>query len=430
MIDYSDTLYSLLSYLDQGKTAAHAVALSEALLKEAGFRALNERESWDLKPGDTAFVTREQTGLIAFRLGSKPVEETGFRVIGAHTDSPGFRLKPNPAYTRHGYKQFGLEVYGGPLLNSWIDRDLTVAGRVFLKSPSSAVPTARLVDLETPVCRIVQPAIHLNRNVNDKGLQLNKQDHLPPLVGLDDGTPFNTESLNRRLGEALDVNPEQIVSSTLELVDVQPPALVGLDKEFYSAARIDNLAGSHASLNALLEANTEPEVSQLIVLFDAEEVGSSTLAGAVSNFLSAVMERIAGTRENLLRALANSIQLSNDGAHAVHPNYPNLHEPRHMPQLNGGPVIKINANERYATTGVTRAYFKEMAARAGVPVQEFVVRTDMPCGSTIGPIVSTALGLRTVDIGIPMLSMHSIRETGGVKDQVMMVEALKQHLNG
>ena len=266
-----------------------------------------------------------------------------------------------------------------------MDRDLTLAGRVFVRHPTNPIPTGLLVDLETPVCRIVQPAIHLNRNVNDDGLKLNKQDHLPPIVGLDDGEPFTNESLYRRLGQVLDVDPDDIVSTTLELVDVQPPALVGLDKEFYSAARIDNLAGCHAALSALLDAATDTEVTQAIVLFDAEEVGSATLAGAVSNFLSAVLERIAGSRENTLRALAHSIQVSNDGAHAVHPNYANLHEPRHMPMLNAGPVIKINANERYATTGRTRAYFKELAHRADVNVQEFVVRTDMPCGSTIGP---------------------------------------------
>ncbi len=421
-------LADLLAFLGDSPTPFHAVASASARLAAAGFRPIAETDDWSsLAPGAYAFA-HGGSSLLAFVI-PEGKRIAGFRIVGAHTDSPNLRLKPAPEYKKEGYAQLGVEVYGGVLLNSWLDRDLSLAGRVFIGgSGSSARTESKLVRFTKPMLRVAQLAIHLDREVNDKGVVLNKQEHLAPIFGLErDGA----RDLRAMLAEELGVAGDQIVGSDLMLYDVVAPTLGGRDEELVFSARLDNLAMSHASIRSLIDATPKAAAGDVVpvaALFDHEEVGSETAYGAHSGFLPRALERIVlgrgGSREDYHRALAGSLCVSADMAHAVHPNYESRHESRHKPVLNGGPVIKINSQQRYATSGATAALFRDLCARAEVPVQHYAHRTDLPCGSTIGPIASTLLGIRTVDVGNPMLSMHSIRELGGAKDPAMMTRVL------
>jgi aspartyl aminopeptidase len=427
-------LADLLAFLGDSPTPFHAVASATSRLAAAGFRPIAETDDWSsLAPGSYAFA-HGGSSVLAFvipegkRIG-------GFRIVGAHTDSPNLRLKPTPEYKKEGYAQLGVEVYGGVLLNSWLDRDLSLAGRVFVagkghgtaKDPGGKVES-RLVRFAKPMLRVAQLAIHLDRDVNDKGVVLNKQDHLAPIFGLESE---GARDLRAMLADELGIGGEQIVGSDLMLYDVVAPTLGGRDGEMIFSARLDNLAMSHAAIRSIVDAAPKAAAGDLVpvaALFDHEEVGSETAYGAQSAFLPRALERIVlgrgGSREDYHRALAGSLCVSADMAHAVHPNYESRHESRHKPVLNGGPVIKINSQQRYATSGATAALFRDLCARAEVPVQHYSHRTDLPCGSTIGPIASTLLGIRTVDVGNPMLSMHSIRELSGAKDPAMMTRVL------
>ncbi|MDB4938724.1 MAG: Aspartyl aminopeptidase [Labilithrix sp.] len=418
-------LEDLLAFLRDSPTPFHAVASATTRLEAAGFRAIAETDDWSsLAPGRYAFAHGGSSVLAFVIPDAKRIK--GFRIVGAHTDSPNLRLKPTPEYKKEGYAQLGVEVYGGVLLNSWLDRDLSLAGRVFVGD--SAKVEARLVRFTRPMLRVAQLAIHLDRDVNDKGVVLNKQDHLAPIFGLaGDGA----KDLPTMLAEELGIAADKIVGSDLMLYDVVAPTLGGRDDEMIFSARLDNLAMSHAAIQSMVDAAPNAgagEVVPVAALFDHEEVGSETAYGAQSGFLPRALERIVlgrgGTREDYHRALAGSLCVSADMAHAVHPNYESRHESRHKPVLNGGPVIKINSQQRYATSGATAALFRDLCARADVPVQHYAHRTDLPCGSTIGPIASTLLGIRTVDVGNPMLSMHSIRELAGAKDPAMMTRVL------
>ena len=427
-------LTDLLAFLGDSPTPFHAVANAVVRLQAAGFRALAETDDWSrLAPGRYAFV-HGGSSVLAFVIPKKK-RIAGFRIVGAHTDSPNLRLKPTPEYTKEGYAQLGVEVYGGALLNSWLDRDLSLAGRVFLATDGGAKSTkkqppveSRLVRFKRPMLRVAQLAIHLDRDVNDKGVVLNKQEHLAPIFGLasEDG-----KSLKAMVAEELEVPAERIVGTELMLYDVVRPTLGGRSRELVFSARLDNLGMSHAAIRALIDAAPAAAADDLVpvaALFDHEEVGSESAYGAHSGFLPRALERIilgrGGSREDYHRALAGSLCVSADMAHAVHPNYESRHEARHKPVLNGGPVIKINAQQRYATSGGTAALFRDLCARADVPVQHYVNRTDLPCGSTIGPIASTLLGIRTVDVGSSMLSMHSVRELAGAKDPAMMTRVM------
>lgn len=418
----------LLSFLGDSPTPFHAVASALARLRAAGFKSIAETDSWaDLAPGRYVFP-HGGSSLLAFVI-PEGKRISGFRIVGAHTDSPNLRLKPQPEYKKEGYAQLGVEVYGGVLLNSWLDRDLSLAGRVFLKQDAGAPFETRLVRFRDPMLRVTQLAIHLDRDVNDKGLVLNKQEHLAPIFGLaSDGG----RDLSSMLAEEMGVPRERIAGSDLMLYDIVAPTAGGRDQEFLFSARLDNLAMSHAAIAALLAAVDKPMADDLVpvaALFDHEEVGSETAYGANSASLPRALERIVlgrgGSREDYHRALAGSLCVSADMAHAVHPNYESRHEARHKPVLNGGPVIKINSQQRYATSGSTAALFRDLCSRAEVPVQHYAHRTDLPCGTTIGPIAATLLGIRTVDVGNPMLSMHSIRELGGSRDPGMMTRVLE-----
>ncbi len=419
----------LLAFLRSSPTPFHAVASAVARLEPAGFRPLTERDSWtDLAPG-RYYVVHEESALAAFVVPPSPI--TAYRIIGAHTDSPNLRLKPKPEYTKEGFLQLGVEVYGGVLLNSWLDRDLGLAGRAVLRSAEGEVAT-RLVLLDKPRLRVPQLAIHLDRDVNEKGLVLNRQDHLAPVLGL----RGNGEAhLTELVADALNVPPSTVVHLDLMLYDTLGPALGGVHDELVFSARLDNLAMSHAGTVALVEAAARAGggLAPVVVLFDHEEVGSDSVTGAGSYFLPRVLERLSrrGGRsfDDHARALASSLCLSADMAHAVHPNYESRHEPRHKPALNGGPVLKVNAQQRYATSATTATVVEELCRLLQIPLQHYVNRTDLPCGSTIGPITSTLLGVPTADVGNAMLSMHSCREMAGADDPPMMEKLMTAFLS-
>ena len=412
----------LLAFLEASPTPYHAVDAAAARLRTAGFKPLAEHEAWDELGAGRYYVESEGSALLAFVLGDGPV--AGFRIVGAHTDSPNLRLKPKPEYTKEGYLQLGVEVYGGVLLNSWLDRDLGLAGRALVRreAGSKGSVEARLVRLDRPRLRVPQLAIHLDREVNDKGLLLNKQEHLAPVLGLKSSGEADVRAL---VAEALGVAAADVVHLDLMLYDTLAPATGGAHDELLFSARLDNLAMCHAGVSALvLAAEAAGECAPVLALFDHEEVGSQSATGAESNLLPRALERISRRKgrgfDEHARGLARSLCLSADMAHAVHPNYESRHEPRHKPVLNGGPVLKVNAQQRYATSARTATIVEELCRQQQIPLQHYVNRTDLPCGSTIGPITSTLLGVPTADVGNPMLSMHSCREMAGVDDPAQM----------
>ncbi len=413
----------LLSFLRDSPTPFHAVAEGRRRLDAAGFRSLDQAAPWDQLAAGAYYVTTSGTNLIAFVLPDAGEPRRQFRIIGAHTDSPNLRLKPHAEYSAEGYAQLGVEVYGGALLNSWLDRDLGLAGRVLVRDDAGAIAD-HLVRIARPLLRIPQLAIHLDREVNERGLILNRQDHLAPVLGLGAGG-----TLIALVAEAAGVAADRVVGTELMLFDLTAPTVGGQDGEFIFSARLDNLAMCHAGLTAIIGA-PHPSSISVVALFDHEEVGSDSAAGAGSAVLPRVLERLIGGREAFHQACARSSCISADMSHAVHPNYANRHEPRHKPQLNGGPVIKTNTQQRYATTAATAAMFAGLCQAEDVPVQHYAHRTDLPCGSTIGPITSTLLGIPTVDVGNPMLSMHSAREMAGSRDPELMTRVLTRYLRG
>lgn len=417
-------LDDLLSYLRYSPTPFHAVDQARHRLEAHGFRALDEAEPWDRLTAGSYFVTTSGTNVIAFVLPEARDHRRSFRIVGAHTDSPNLRLKPHASYTSEGYAQLGVEVYGGALLNSWLDRDLGIAGRVLVQDDRGGI-ASRLVAIEKPLLRVPQLAIHLDREVNDKGLVLNRQDHLAPVLGLaSSGTSFD-----KLIAEAAGVAAERVLGSELMLFDITPPTQGGAAGELLFSARLDNLAMCHAAITALSRVS-RPTAIPVIALFDHEEVGNMSAAGAAGAVLPRILERLVGTREELHQACARSTCVSADMAHAVHPNYASRHEPRHRPQLNGGPVIKVNSQQRYATSAATAAMFAQLCQAEDVPVQHYAHRTDLPCGTTIGPVTAAMLGIATVDVGNPMLSMHSARELAGAKDPELMARVLTRYLHG
>ena len=422
-------IHDLLEFIDNSPTPFHAVEEMKSKLIEQGYSEFKESDAWELTNNSKHFVTRNDSSLIAFIVGTKTKDASGFKIIGAHTDSPNLKLKPNPSYEKYGYLQLGVETYGGVLLTTWTDRDLSLAGRVIIKGKKQ--PQSKLILFDEPLLRIPQLAIHLNRDVNEKGLTLNKQNHLPPIFSLSDKKGSNKNLLEKRVAQKLKCKSADILNMELSLYDTQSGAIGGAEGEFIFSSRLDNLASCHAALQALTESKTKDPMTRVIAFYDDEEVGSDSAQGAGSPFLKDVLERLTlesdNPRETFFRSMANSFFISADMAHAVHPNYPEKHDPQHMPVLNGGPVIKCNSNQRYATEGVSSAWFEMLCKKAGVPVQKFVVRSDLGCGSTIGPITAANLGIRTVDVGNPMLSMHSIREMAGAKDHLPLIKAFKEY---
>jgi aspartyl aminopeptidase len=410
----------LLEYIDASPTPFHAVAEAVTRLEAYGYRPLDEAEPWDVNPGDKVYVVRGGGSVAAFHMGSVPAHEAGFHLVGAHTDSPNLRVKPNPELKKAGYGQLGVEPYGGVLLHTWLDRDLSLAGRVLLADGSG-----RLVDFGRELLRVPSLAIHLNRKVNTEGLKLNAQKHMAPMVMLND---VEGRGLRALLAEELgDVKPDDVLAWDLMAYDVQPATRSGVSREFIHASRIDNLASCHAALTAVIASESDADITRGIVLYDHEEVGSRSAQGAASDFLRSCLQRFSGnSTEGYHRTVAKSFLISADMAHAVHPNYTDLHEPKHQPVLGGGPVVKINVNQAYATDGESWASFERWAREADVTTQRFVVRSDLACGSTIGPITAAELGIRTVDAGNPMLSMHSCREVAAAADVPKMIDVMKR----
>jgi aspartyl aminopeptidase len=421
---------ALIAFLNASPTPFHAVGAAASRLAAAGASQLDEKQSWSLAPGRAYFLERNRSSLVALRLppDTAPAARLRLRIVAAHTDSPCLKLKPRPPEDSANYRQWGVEVYGGVLYNSWLDRDLGLAGRVSVLGENGV--RSALVRLEDRPFRIPQLAIHLDRGVNDSGLILNAQRHLQPVLGLSDA---ETRGLEGFLEEAAGA-PFGAFAFELHLYDTTPAGYGGFADEFVFSGRLDNLGMSHAALSAFCAAAPEPETIQVIALFDNEEVGSVSAQGANSNLIASALERtlaaLGRPREELLATLARSHIVSADMAHAIHPNYPEKHEPNHFPLINHGPVIKGNASMRYATNAETSALFRGLCRRAGVPVQDFVNRTDLACGTTIGPHISAALGIPTVDVGNPMLSMHSAREMAGSEDHGMMIRALREFFRG
>ena len=420
------TARDLVDFINASPTPYHCVAEAARRLEARGFDRVSEADTFGHEPGAGRYAIRGDGSLIAWRGGRSVPAEAGFRLIGAHTDSPNLRLKPRPARSKEGYLLYDVDVYGGVLLATWTDRDLALAGRVIVEADGRL--QARLLRLDAPLVRIANLAIHLNREVNDKGLVLNKHQHLAPIVGeWGEGEP--RQAVYAGLAAALNVEPEAIRGHDLCLFDAQPATVGGVDDAYLFAPRLDNQAMCHAALRALVDA--EPRAfTAVIALFDHEEVGSGSARGADGPFLEDVLLRLAGGAEGRSRAIARSALISADMAHAVHPHHADLHDREHMPRLNAGPVIKTNFNQRYATDGETAALFRSLCLDLGVPCQEFVNRPDLACGTTIGPLSASRLGVRTVDVGNPMLSMHSIREMAGTKDPSAMTRVMTAFLGG
>ncbi|QRM19597.1 M18 family aminopeptidase [Dechloromonas sp. TW-R-39-2] len=414
----------LLAFIDASPSPWHAVQTCEQRLLASGFCRLDEVDRWQLTPGGRYFVIRGGSSIIAFIVGHQPAAETGLRLIGAHTDSPGLRIKPKPAEDAAGMIRLGVEVYGGPILATFADRDLSLAGRVNVRTAEGF--TSHLVRFDEALLRLPNLAIHMNREVNESGLKFNKQTELPLILGVTDGNKAD-DRFRQPIADVLGVAPQDLLTWELNAYDTQKGAFWGVDREFVADSQLDNLASCHAALSALL-ATKNPAASCICAFFDHEEVGSESAGGASGSFAGDVINRIAGCAgldaEDQRRMLARSFFISADMAHAWNPNFPGAYEPCHRATVNAGPVIKTNANQRYSTNADTAARFMAICAKAGVPCQQYAHRTDLGCGSTIGPILAAQLGIPSVDVGAPMWSMHSIRESAGVLDHGYMIAAM------
>mmetsp|Transcript_37294 Transcript_37294/g.117346 ORF Transcript_37294/g.117346 Transcript_37294/m.117346 type:complete len:583 (-) Transcript_37294:67-1815(-) len=456
--DFSDeyspaTARDMLEFINKSWTAFHATEEAKKMLDAAGYVQLSERDEWDIKPGGKYYVTRNMSSIIAFAVGGQYRPGNGFHIVAAHTDSPCLKLKPNSASTKSGYLGVGVQTYGGGLWHTWFDRDLSVAGRVLLRRQGAAGQeklTHELVQINRPIMRVPTLAIHLDRTISTDGFKPNTETHVVPILATaiheelskpatakDAPAAAAGESkppagphhplLLEILAKELGCSPEEIADFELNVCDTAPGVIGGGADEFVYSGRLDNLASSYCGLRALIDSTGESSslegegAVRMCALFDNEEVGSDSAQGAGSRCLFATMKRAAsllggGQEGEVDRALCNSFLVSADMAHALHPNYPERHEDKHQPKMHKGVVVKHNANQRYATTAVTSFLFREIARARGIPLQDFVVRNDMGCGSTIGPIVSAGIGIRTVDVGMPQLSMHSIREMCGTAD--------------
>jgi len=414
---------ALLDFLDNSPTPFHACQSMAQRLQQAGFIQLDERETWQVKAGWRYFITRNDSSLIAVQLGQHSPLQGGLRLVGAHTDSPCLRVKPNPSINQHGLAQLGVEIYGGALLAPWFDRDLSLAGRVTFVADGKL--QSRLIDFKRAIATIPNLAIHLNREAN-KGWTINAQTELPPILALsgDKSLDFN-QLLLQQLSLEQGIDVAEILAFELCLYDTQKAAQIGLNGEFIASARLDNLLSCFAGLQALLEAGNG-EQNCVLVCTDHEEVGSASACGADGPFLEQVLRRLFATNEaDFAQIVQQSLLISADNAHGLHPNYADKHDGQHAPQLGCGPVIKINSNQRYATNSETAGFFRHLCQSEGVPVQTFVTRSDLGCGSTIGPITASRLGIRTLDIGLATFAMHSIRELAGSSDVAYLISALR-----
>lgn len=420
----------LLTFIDSSPSPWHVIASLELRLAGFGFQRLRELDPWSLSAGGRYYVVRDDSSIIIFVIGNKSLIDSGFKIVGAHTDSPGLRLKPQPILNDQSVTRLAVEVYGGPILATFSDRDLSLAGRVAFQTETGAI-VSRLLHFEQPLLRLPNLAIHMNRMVNEEGLKFNKQTELPLLFATTTAQQLPDEKFQTLIGQATDLVPEQILSWEFNIYDTQKGVLWGENQAFYANSQLDNLASCHAGISALLDESVlKHGNTQICAFFDHEEIGSESCKGADSGFLADTLERISIclelNKQDYQRSLANSFLISADMAHAYQPNFPNAYETGHKVFVNHGPVIKINSNQRYATSCLSEARFAQLCQQVEVPFQRYAHRGDLPCGSTIGPITSARLGIPTVDIGNPMWAMHSIRESAGVLDQHYLIKVLSQ----
>lgn len=418
----------LFSFLSSSPTPYHAVSGIEDFLRSHGFVQLHENVKWQLEQGCSYFITRESSATIAFTLGREENCEHGFRILAAHTDSPCLQIKPRPDVKTGTYHQLGVEVYGGSLLGSWFDRDLSLAGRVVCQMADGNLAVL-LVDFNRPLLTIPSIAIHFNREVNTNN-SIDRQKHLPPVIAqsIDKQLPdFNFHLLDQLRLQHSKADIHDIQAFDLFCYDFQGPAHMGINNEFISSARLDNLLSCHAGMTAL--ALADKAKNSFLFCANHEENGSTSATGAHGSFIDSVFERIIPAAEARRITLSNSFLISVDNAHAAHPNFMDKMDPAHEIELNKGPVIKSNANQRYATNSLSAAIYKQICKEVEVRPQEFVMRSDLPCGSTIGPITAARLGVRTIDIGAPSLAMHSIRELTGSCDPFLLYRTLVQFMS-
>jgi aspartyl aminopeptidase len=444
-MDLDNFNQALFEFLDASPTPFHAVASQIDLLEKAGFIRLYEADAWAMVPGKSYYVTRNGSSLIAFNYGSQPLVNTGIRMLGAHTDSPCLKVKPNAEIIDQSCLKLGVEVYGGALLNPWFDRDLSLAGRVVYRGKAvqkqanengetlipitSVFIKSSLIDFRRPVAMIPSLAIHLDKEAN-KNRSVNPQTDIPPIlmaVEQDESVDLKTilKVQLKKQYDSLDI--DEIIDSELVFYDTCRAASIGVNNDFIASSRLDNLLSCFIATRSIIAISEQGKVlgSSLIVCNDHEEVGSASASGAQGTFLKSVLQRLTRSNEELTRVIDQSMLISADNAHGIHPNYADKHDSRHGPILNKGPVIKVNANQRYASNSHTIAVFKFLAGQLDIPVQSFVVRSDIGCGSTIGPITASEIGIKTVDIGVPTFAMHSIRELCGNKDGYYLYKIIK-----
>lgn len=424
----------LLKFLDASPVNFLAARNIACELEQNGYRRLDPQQPLsELKAGDKVYVTKNDSSVYAFRLGRKPLAETGFHMICAHSDSPTFRVKPHAEMTGEGrLVRLNTEVYGGPILSTWFDRPLTLAGRVIVRGKDAMSPETMLMHVRRPLLQISNLAIHFNRQVND-GVKLSKQKDMLPLLGLiNDELEQGNLLMNvivEELSKQRPVSHEDILDFDLYLADTQPACTFGVHDEFISSGRLDDLSMCFAGLEALIAA-PESDTTQVLAIFDNEETGSQTKQGAGSPFLASMLMRIArqqsGTEEAYWQAVERAFMISADNAHAFHPNYAEKYDPTNHPMLGGGPAIKFNASQKYASDAVSAAIFAEICRKAGVPCQRFVNHSDVAGGSTLGNILASTVPLRGVDMGNAILGMHSCRETGSVADHEYCVRAFTE----
>lgn len=424
-------IQDLLQFLDSSPVNFLAVKTISDRLQEEGFEHLDAAyKLGHMTPGRQFFVTKNDSSVYAFRIGEEPLAEAGFHLICAHCDSPTFRIKPNAEMKGDGdIVRLNTEVYGGPIMSTWFDRPLTIAGRVIVRTLDAMHPKTLLLHIDRPILQISSLAIHFNRQVND-GVKLSKQKDMLPIIGIIDEELEQDGMLIGLICDELDIKASNIIDFDLYLADASPACTFGVNDEFISSGRLDDLSMVHAGLQALLQSGEEiPRVTQVLAIFDNEETGSQTKQGAGSPFLASLIERIVmaqgGTLEDYHRSIEKAFMISADNAHAWHPNYSEKYDPTNHPVLGGGPVIKFNAAQKYASDAVSAAIFAGICEKACVPFQRFVNHSDVAGGSTLGNILASSLPLRGVDMGNPLLAMHSCRETAAVRDHFYCIEAFK-----
>ena len=423
---------SLIDFLNDSPVNFLAAKTITGMLDDAGFSRLDPSDPWDLLPGGKHYVVKNGSAVFAFVVGTGG-PTSGFKIISAHSDSPGFRIKPHAEMLSDGnIVKLNTEVYGGPILYTWFDRPLSIAGRVILRSANPLRPESRTVHFRRPLLTIPHLAIHFNRAVNE-GNPLSKQKDMLPVIGIVNSALERDNLLLNLVGEELDVDPSQILDFDLSLYDTTPACRLGLNDEFISAGRLDDLMMAHAAVTALLESD-DMAMTRVAAIFDNEETGSGTKQGAASPVLDHILRRISSiafgaNEEDYFRAIDNSFMISADNGHALHPNYPEKQDPTNHPTLGAGPIIKINANCKYMTDADSAAVFRTICEQAEVPVQYFVNHSDVAGGSTLGNILTSQIDLRGVDMGAAIWAMHSVRETASVADHDYIIRAFTQFYN-